>query len=334
MWMIRSSGGELFETFLEKNVAALGWGDLGDLKALPSREAIAERVKSTWPDWSDGTVLVSSGQLHRFRSGIKIGDGAITYDPSKRVYALGKVTGDYLFDGTRINAEFPNIRTIEWSPKLIDRDALSSAARNSLGSSLSLFLVPPNVRDEFLAVSENGLAVTPKKTPEKDLIDNDPIADMPEVAREHIKDRISKLGPYEAQNLVAGLLRAMGYRTQVSAPGADRGTDIVASPDGLGLQPPRIVVQVKHKDSTTGGGDIREFIGGRHPQDRGLFVSKGGFTKDAKYEADRASIPIQLMDLDLLLASLLDHYEKLDPETQRLIPLKKLYWPAWGSIAS
>ncbi|MFN8759601.1 MAG: restriction endonuclease, partial [Tagaea sp.] len=306
MWMIRSSGGELFDTFLEKKVAALGWSDVGDLNALPSREAIAERVKQTWPDWSEGTVLVSSAQLHRFRSGIKLGDRAITYDPSKRVYALGTIASEYVFDGARIDPDFPNIRAVEWNLKLIDRDALSSSARNSLGSSLSLFLVPPSVRDEFLAVSESGPLPMLAKGAEQELSDKDPIADMPEVAREYIKDRISKLGAYEAQNLVAGLLRAMGYRTQVSAPGADRGTDIVASPDGLGLQPPRIVVQVKHRESTTGGGDIREFIGGRHPQDRGLFVSKGGFTKDAKYEADRASIPIQLMDLDLLLSSLLD----------------------------
>jgi predicted Mrr-cat superfamily restriction endonuclease len=43
------------------------------------------------------------------------------------------------------------------------------------------------------------------------------------------------------QELVAGILRAMGYKTLVSPAGADRGKDIIASPDGFGFEPPRIV---------------------------------------------------------------------------------------------
>lgn len=49
------------------------------------------------------------------------------------------------------------------------------------------------------------------------------------------------------QDLVAGLLRAMGYKTRVSPSGPDRGKDIVASPDGFGFESPRIVVEVKHR---------------------------------------------------------------------------------------
>lgn len=35
--------------------------------------------------------------------------------------------------------------------------------------------------------------------------------------------------------MVAGILRAMGYKTRISPPGSDRGKDVEASPDGLGL---------------------------------------------------------------------------------------------------
>jgi predicted Mrr-cat superfamily restriction endonuclease len=34
-----------------------------------------------------------------------------------------------------------------------------------------------------------------------------------------------------------------------------------------------------------------------------------------------------LMDLDDLVKSLLEHYEEMDVEMQRLIPLRKVYWP-------
>jgi restriction system protein len=77
-----------------------------------------------------------------------------------------------------------------------------------------------------------------------------------------------------------------------------------------------------------GSQEIRSFLGGRHKDDKGLYVSTGGFTKDARYEAERASIPLTLMDLDDLVMALLEHYETMDIDTQRLIPLRKVYWPA------
>jgi restriction system protein len=43
------------------------------------------------------------------------------------------------------------------------------------------------------------------------------------------------------QDLVAGLLRALGYKKRVSPAGPDRGKDIVASPDGFGFESPRIL---------------------------------------------------------------------------------------------
>lgn len=140
---------------------------------------------------------------------------------------------------------------------------------------------------------------------------------------------MSKLDWEEMQQLVAGLLQAMGYKTRISPSGPDRGKDIVASPDGFGFESPRIVVEVKHRTgSQMSSPEIRSFLGGRHKDDKGLYVSTGGFTKDARYEAERASIPLTLMDLDDLVKALLEHYEKMDIDTQRLIPLRKVYWPA------
>jgi len=80
----------------------------------------------------------------------------------------------------------------------------------------------------------------------------------------------------------------MGYHTTVAADGSDRGADIFASPDGLGLQEPRIFVEVKHRSGSMGADELRKFLGGRRAGDRCLYVSTGGFTKAARYEAERA----------------------------------------------
>ena len=76
-----------------------------------------------------------------------------------------------------------------------------------------------------------------------------------------------------------------------------------------------------------GAPEVRAFLGGRRPADRCLYVSTGGFTKEARYEADRANVPLFLVDMPQLRTLLLDNYEQLDTETRRLVPLTKLYWP-------
>ena len=76
-----------------------------------------------------------------------------------------------------------------------------------------------------------------------------------------------------------------------------------------------------------GSPESRSFLGGRHPDDKGLYVSTGGFSKEAHYEAERANIPVTLMGLDELVDAIIDNYENMDTETQRLVPLKRIFWP-------
>jgi restriction system protein len=76
-----------------------------------------------------------------------------------------------------------------------------------------------------------------------------------------------------------------------------------------------------------GSQDIRSFAAGLRGDDRGLYVSTGGFTKEAKYEADRAAIPITLLDLDELARLVVEHYEQFDAHGRALVPLDRIYWP-------
>jgi restriction system protein len=73
------------------------------------------------------------------------------------------------------------------------------------------------------------------------------------------------------------------------------------------------------------------FLGGRRKGDRCLYVSTGGFTKEARYEAERAETSMTLVDIVRLRQLVVDLYDRLDPESRALIPLRHLYWPA-GSV--
>jgi restriction system protein len=121
----------------------------------------------------------------------------------------------------------------------------------------------------------------------------------------------------------------MGFKSRVSPRGTDRGLDILASPDGLGLQEPRIKAEVKHRTGTQmGSQEIRSFVGGLRPGDRAIYVSTGGFSKEAKYEAERSNIPLTLIELDDLATLVEQHYENFDTNGRALIPLTKIYWPS------
>ena len=64
-------------------------------------------------------------------------------------------------------------------------------------------------------------------------------------AEELISDKIAHMDPFDFEELVAALLRSMGYFARRTEQGPDRGVDVIAQSDALGLESPRIKVQVK-----------------------------------------------------------------------------------------
>jgi restriction endonuclease len=113
----------------------------------------------------------------------------------------------------------------------------------------------------------------------------------------------------------------------LAEPGPDSGVDVFASKDGLGLEEPRIFVEVKHRAKQIESKDIRAFVGGRRKGDKCLYVSTGGFSKDAYYEAERAEVALTLVTLPRLRKLVVDFYDRLDSEIRTLVPLRRLYWP-------
>lgn len=327
MWMVRAAGGgELLEEFKEKSVVAIGWSRLGNLSTLGGRKEIEAKLREAWPDWSKGKIAISAGMLHRFVDEMKPGDGVVTYDSSQRIYLVGEVVGQYEHVPKSIE-RYPNIRKVKWLGE-ISRDDLTVPTKNTLGAISTFFVLSDEAAAEVRRVL-TGTKVQTQPEAELEVEEDEMLKDIQSKATEFIKDKLNRLDWDEMQELVAGLLRAMNYKTRISPSGPDRGKDIIASPDGFGFESPRIIVEVKHRtNSAMGSQEIRSFLGGRHKDDKGLYVSTGGFSKDARYEAERASIPLTLMDIDDLVQAIIEYYERMDMDTQRLLPLKKVFWPA------
>ncbi len=330
MWMVRAKGGLLYEEFRDKGVAAIGWVRIAEEASKgATREQLADAYRLVSPGTKEGTIIAGVSQVYRFIHEIKNDDWVVTYSTENRTYLVGQVKGPCEYHPEWADLNMTLVRRVAWLQKEVDRDLLLTGSKNSLGSVLTIFKVPESAQRELLAIAKGAIQI-PQPTKEELVEDevNDPLRQTEVIAFERIKDQINGLDWDEMQELVAGILRAMGYKTQVSPAGPDRGKDILASPDGFGFQQPRIVVEVKHRDGKMGSAQLRSFLGGRHKDDRGLYVSTGGFTKDALYEAERAVVPLMLWSLDELARALTDNYQTADAKTKQLMPLRYFYMPA------
>lgn len=144
-----------------------------------------------------------------------------------------------------------------------------------------------------------------------------------EASWEEVRDVLHDLDPYDFQNLVAGLLRGMGYSIEWIAPrGKDRGIDIVALGNPLGTEGPRVKVQVKREKDKTNATTLRAFYSTLHEGDVGVFVTLGGFTSDAMLEARTDIRRVRLIDETTFFRLWVEYYGRIPEEDRRRLPIK------------
>lgn len=323
VWVVRAGkGGFYADEFEHKGIAAVDFSPMPDL-AGKDRSAIIELARTHFPKRLAGNV---GGQLDRFANEIAIGDLIVTPNGETRELLYGEVSGSYEFRAAPPMGVNRHVRTVNWLGRR-DRDPLPDRVLFTLGSLLTVYA--PAFQAELKAFLLSGVVAeqTDAPTSNGDVESvEDPTGAFEQEARnkELIRKRISELKPYPTQDFVAGVLRALGYYTEVSPPGADGGVDIRASRDALFIQPPIVKVQVKARpESKTPPADIRALKGVLEPDERGVFVSTGGFTAPALSEFDRSSI--QLIGMDRLIDLFLENYERLDEETRALVPLRRIW---------
>ncbi|WP_339867533.1 restriction endonuclease [Pseudohongiella nitratireducens] len=325
-WMIRAGrGGKLIEDF-ESGYISIGWNQIGDLNQFKSVDEIRAAYIDCFRDPKPSRVANAVAMLRKFRDEVLKGDTVISYSSERREYLVGEVNGPYQYvpEDQQIGGH-SHVRAVKWIG-VVSRDVLPISTRNSLGSTLTLFSLSDSALKDIMAALHGKTAILTEPEIEDDLSETkDQVVSQ---AHELIKDKILALQPEEMEELVAVILRAMGYKTKVSPRGPDRGVDVQASPDGLGLTQPRIKVEVKHRSGSMGSQAIRSFVGVLRNGDTGLYVSTGGFSKEARYEAERATFPVTLIDTDDLADLIVAHYDNFDLEGRALLPLIRVYWPA------
>lgn len=306
--------------FLNNNLIAIGWHEMGDISDIQSdRESLKQRYPIVYPDKKKGAIPTDCGQIFRFINEVQIGDYVVFPSKYNRKINIGEITGDATYDSNGGN--YPRRRTVKWLKKELSRTAFSQGALYEIGSAMTFFSVK-NYADEFLAAIDGKLPVNDTDDEAEEIsLQADSII---ETTRDYVLKQLStNLKGYPLEDLVADLLRAMGYKVTQSPKGGDRGIDIVIYKDEL---PPRIVVQVKSYDQDVPEKDVQALKGAMNNNDYGLFVTLTDYKDNArKYLHEHTEI--RGIDGRELVDLLLQYYDKLSDKYRSIIPMKRVYIP-------
>lgn len=329
--MVRAGKYGEWETLaLEKNMAILGWKQTPDLSSVQSRDQLREILKKAYPDQKIKTLINFESQIWPFLRVMEKGDLVAMPLKSRSAIAFGTVEGPYLY-----SKDFPensrHTRKVNWF-KEISRDKFDQDLLYSLGAFMTVCRIHRNDAEERIrALLEGKSSTTGKKTsskqPEEEELE-EPTLDIEEMATDEIRKFISrKFRGHDLTQLVGAILQAQGYTTQIAAPGADGGVDIIAGKGLLGFDHPRLAVQVKSSDSPVDVKIVRELQGvmKNFQADHGLLVSWGGFSGTVPKETATRFFEIRLWNSDDLIQMIQTHYDALSEAIKADLPMKRIW---------
>lgn len=105
-------GSSKWDEFYNAGMMAIGWGEIGDLRAFNTKDAMKKKLKETFdPTLSYKNVGHATWQ---FVNEMKVGDVVFAKKGSHQLVGRGIVTSEYEFDGDRSD-EYKNIRQVNWT---------------------------------------------------------------------------------------------------------------------------------------------------------------------------------------------------------------------------
>ena len=335
LWVVRAGRyGEHESDVLDQGVAAIGYSEIGDLSPFPDRKQLERAYRHIRPDFSDGKIAIHVGQLWAMSKRIEISDNVALPLKTQSAIALGVVQSEYEY-----RSESPkgmrHTRRVRWNKEVLPRSAFDQDILYSFGSALTVFPVSRNNAEQRVLAKFAGKSSPPPATlataEEEEAVEaEESPPDIAGQARDLVVQKIERdFEGHELARLTGAILEAQGYEVNVSPPGPDGGVDVLAGRGGLGLEAPRICVQVK---SGVTSSDVTVFRGlqgtmSSFSADYGLLVSWGGFTRSLQQEARQHHFKIRLWDQGDLVDALFEVYDRLPEATQAKLPLERIWVP-------
>ena len=340
-WVVRSGRyGERDEWAIENGFSGGGWREVPDLSAAHSRDEVDAIVAETYPSLAPGARTNVTAQLWALRGRIAPGDLLVMPMKTTREIALGRVTAGYRF----LEDQDPGSRhvvTVDWQ-RQVPRSAIKQDLLYTLGSALTIFSPSRNNAfarlENVLATGEDVGSASLPTTPapaaptrpgaaEADVVDEpESQPDIELIAHDQISSKIAEeFSGHGLAHLVAALLEVEGFDVDEAPPGADGGIDITAGRGLLGLESPKLIVQVKTGQVAS---EVVAQLNGlvhTHGADYGLLATWAGLSKPARDAVKHQRFRVKVWDSTDIVGAVLRNYERLPEDITERLPLRRVW---------
>ena len=328
LWVVRAGKhGEQEAVAVERHVVCHAWNELPDYSGFATKDQLKELYVKNYPLENEAKVSIGLGQVWRFAREIKVGDLVALPLKSSSSFMFGQVAGEYEYQELAQNVK--HTRDVKWL-KPIPRSAFPKDILFSMNSKLTIF----NVNRNDAETRVKKILSSPLSEDESTVAEEyfEEIAEAEQNLEQSARDEIlnfiqTEFKTHKLARLVDGLLRSQGYFTEVSPPGPDGGVDILAGSGPLGLDSPRLCVQVKSGLGPEGQKTYNELLGvvTKFSSQFGLLVSWGGFSKQVRQDARKDFFKMRLWDQGDLVRAVLQNYDRLDEEIKSELPLRRIW---------
>ncbi|WP_449281854.1 restriction endonuclease [Leucobacter sp.] len=338
-WVVRTGRyGERDSWALQQNLGGGGWEEVPDLTECESREDIAAIVEATFAGAAPGTITNYTAQLWALRARIKPGHLMALPLKTTREIALGTVTAGYEYLADETDPARRHVVHVAWSVTDLPRVAVKQDLLYTLGSALTVFSPSRgHAFDRLKALMETRIdpgqlpfEAKPALSAPSDAEVNEPEIqpDIEEAARDQIRTKISEtFKGHELTVLVSAVLEAEGFVCAPSTGGADGGVDIVAGRGLLGMDSPRLIVQVKSGGQVSDQ-VVRDLLGAMQHvgnAEQGLLVSWDGVSGPARQSLQRERFRLRLWTAEDVVDAVLRVYPQLPEDIRADLPLRRVW---------
>lgn len=329
---------------LDNGIALLGFREYPSLEAAKDYNAVFAILRGATPDLKPRALGNFAGQLWTFALSMQVGDLVVLPRKLTSQVAIGRVSGPYRYQS--ISGEYRHTRAVEWLRPDVARSVFGQDLLNSFGALMTICRVSRNDAETRVAAVlagkpdpgyQPGPDILPKLAPAAPSVsdavaeavpDIGPSLDLAQADHDEIVAHIqTRFHGHAMARLVDAVLTADGWVTRLSPPGPDGGVDIFAGRGSLGLDQPRLCVQVKSQASPVDVTVYRTLLGSMQTfkAEQGLLVAWGGFNRAVLSEARQGYFSVRLWDARDLVEAIYRTYDRLPPEIQAELALKRVW---------
>ncbi len=221
VWVIRFGNfGEFADECKSKGVIVIGWGKVGDLSLIRSKDELREKLYINYPEnyKKASSAGVAAGMLWQFSRDLSPNDIIISPRKDTREILVGTVEdSQYLFDPNLIDREYPHVRRVKWK-KTISYDSAPREIWKSMTAWQTLFELSSTEAISAANSLISGANTHPSSQIDLNTETKDFYFDVKEKTKEFIIKHFDKLKGFEFQEIVGQTLKAAGFYPKPTKP--------------------------------------------------------------------------------------------------------------------